>query len=79
MKTGFSMKEYPQGDFYNEIMHLRVLPSELKRFFTMNALPSSMTDDQTAWRRFMYYSPLLWRKLPWNTARAIYCRKRFTR
>jgi hypothetical protein len=55
LKMGFSLKEYLQGDFYNEIMHLRVLREELKRFFTVHGLPSSLTDNQTAWRRFMYY------------------------
>jgi hypothetical protein len=54
MTPGMSIEEYLSSQFYQTIMQLELLRTELNRFFKKHLLPDSVVAVHTSWSAFLY-------------------------
>jgi hypothetical protein len=53
-KDGMSLEAFLASNFFQDIMHLRVLRSELRRFLEEHGLQKELVDEHNWWSSFIY-------------------------
>jgi hypothetical protein len=53
-KDGMSLEAYLASNFFQDIMHLKVLKSELRRFLEERGLQRELVDEHNWWSSFIY-------------------------
>jgi hypothetical protein len=54
MKPGMGIEAYLASNFFQEIMHLAILRSELHRFLVEHSLPEIIVTEHKSWSAFIY-------------------------
>src|SRR5258708_12524695 len=64
MKDGMSLEEWFQTEFFNRMMQLAVLRTELERFLTHHGLPTEPLQEHRYWSAFTYLYTSIFAEVP---------------